>query len=183
VTTTRAPVAAAILALAGVAALLARPPLVRATDHPTGVLVVLFAVLLVAGAAWPIAGRRAARPVPLIVVTAAGATLFALGRLTGDWHGPSSLVTRLVVLNSLAAVAEEAFFRRFVYGLLEPRGAAVAVVGSAALFALVHVTVYGWWVLPLDLAAGLVLSWQRWASGSWAPSAITHVIANVLVLA
>ena len=104
-------------------------------------------------------------------------------RLAGNWHGPSTLVTRLVVLNGLAALAEEAFFRRFLYGLLVPSGAAIAVGGSAALFAVVHVTVYGWWVLPLDLAAGLVLSWQRWASGSWVAPAITHVIANVLALA
>jgi hypothetical protein len=37
-------------------------------------------------------------------------------------------------------------------------------------------------VLPIDLAAGLVLSWQRWASGSWRVPAVTHVLANVLVV-
>lgn len=50
------------------------------------------------------------------------------------------------------------------------------------LFAVVHVTVYGAWVLPLDLAAGLVLSWQRWATGSWGVPAVTHVVANLLVV-
>jgi membrane protease YdiL (CAAX protease family) len=58
----------------------------------------------------------------------------------------------------------------------------LAGLGSAALFAIAHVTVYGWWVLPLDLAAGLVLAWQRWASGSWAVPAVTHVVANLLVV-
>ena len=89
---------------------------------------------------------------------------------------------RLVALSTLAAVAEEAFFRRLVYDALLPGGAAVAVVGSAVLFAVVHVTVYGAWVLPLDIAAGLVFGWQRWATGSWGASAITHVVANVLVV-
>ena len=56
------------------------------------------------------------------------------------------------------------------------------MVGSAVLFALVHVTVYGLWVFPLDLAAGLVFGWQRWVSGSWRPSAVTHVVANLLVM-
>jgi membrane protease YdiL (CAAX protease family) len=82
----------------------------------------------------------------------------------------------------LAAVAEEAFFRRFVYDALLPGGATLAVVGSALLFALAHVTVYGWWVLPIDLAAGFVLSWQRWATGSWKVPAVTHVLANLLVV-
>jgi membrane protease YdiL (CAAX protease family) len=181
---TRAPSAAVVVVAIGTATLLARPALVRATDHPVGLLVGVFMAVLAVGATWPVAtsaalGRSGTR---LVIVTAAGATAFALGRLTGDWHGPSGLVGRLVVLNGLAAVAEEAFFRRFLYGMLERQGAFVAVVGSAALFALVHVTVYGAWVLPLDLAAGLVLSWQRWASGSWGPPAVTHVIANVLAL-
>jgi membrane protease YdiL (CAAX protease family) len=182
-TTARAPVVAVAVAAAGAMALLARPALVDATEHPVGVLTGLFVVLLAVGISWPVAGRVSAGSARVVVITAAGATVFALGRLTGDWHGPSTLVGRLVVLNGLAAVAEEAFFRRFLYGLLEEHGDTIAVIGSAALFAVVHVTIYGVWVLPLDLAAGLVLSWQRWASGSWWPSAITHVIANVLALA
>ena len=50
------------------------------------------------------------------------------------------------------------------------------------LFAAVHVTVYGLWVLPLDLAAGLLLGWQRQATGSWLVPAVTHAIANLLVV-
>ena len=91
-------------------------------------------------------------------------------------------ILRSVALNSLAAVAEEAFFRRFAYGLAATRGPAFAVVGSAAIFAAVHVTVWGWAVLPLDLAAGLVLGWQRWATGGWAVPAATHVAANLLAV-
>jgi membrane protease YdiL (CAAX protease family) len=37
-------------------------------------------------------------------------------------------------------------------------------------------------VLPLDLAAGLLLGWQRQATGSWAVPAATHVVANLLVV-
>ncbi len=58
----------------------------------------------------------------------------------------------------------------------------MAVVGTAAAFAVVHVTVWGWWVLPLDLAAGLLLSWQRAATGRWSVPAATHVLANSLAL-
>ena len=58
----------------------------------------------------------------------------------------------------------------------------VALGGSALLFAAVHVTVYGLWVLPLDLAAGLLLGWQRQVTGSWAVPAVTHALANLLVV-
>ena len=88
-----------------------------------------------------------------------------------------------IALNALAAVAEEAFFRRYLYGLMATwSGPGVAVVATAAVFAVVHVTVWGWWVLPLDLAAGLVLSWQRAATGRWSVPAATHVLANTLAL-
>ena len=115
-------------------------------------------------------------------VFAVGVAAFVLGRLVGGGHAPQPLALRVVALGSLAAVAEEVFFRHFVYDTLLPGGAALAVVGSAVLFALVHVTVYGWWVLPIDLAAGLVLSWQRWTTGSWKVPAVTHVLANLLVV-
>jgi membrane protease YdiL (CAAX protease family) len=80
----------------------------------------------------------------------------------------------------VAAVAEEVFFRRLVYGWLERWGAALAIVGSAALFALIHLPVYGAGVLPLDFAAGLIFGWQRRATGGWTAPAATHVFANLM---
>ena len=40
----------------------------------------------------------------------------------------------------------------------------------------------GWVALPVDLGAGLVLSWQRWACGRWEVPAATHALANLLVV-
>jgi hypothetical protein len=173
------PVAAGVMA-ALLAAFVARPLLNVWADNPTALLVVLFSVLLLVGVAWPATRQRASANWALI--TAVGVAAFVIGRLIGGGHPPAALSTRVLLLNGLAAVAEEAFFRRLVYAVLQPGGAALAVAGSATLFALAHVTVYGWWVLPLDVAAGLVLSWQRWATGSWTAPALTHVIANVLVV-
>jgi membrane protease YdiL (CAAX protease family) len=79
-------------------------------------------------------------------------------------------------------VAEEALFRRLLYGLVEPRGTGVAIVVTAVCFAAVHVTVWGAGVLPLDLAAGLLLGWQRAATGDWTVPAVTHVAANLLAV-
>ncbi len=82
-------------------------------------------------------------------------------------------------LGVVAAVAEEALFRRAAYGRLLRYGAPVAVVASATLFALVHLPAYGVTALPVDVGAGLLLSWQRWASGTWAVPAATHAVANL----
>jgi membrane protease YdiL (CAAX protease family) len=79
-------------------------------------------------------------------------------------------------------VAEEALFRRVAYGRLERFGALVAIVGSASLFALVHLPAYGVAALPVDLGAGLLLSWQRWASESWTVPAATHAAANLVAV-
>jgi membrane protease YdiL (CAAX protease family) len=176
------PRAAAAFAAAGCAVLVLRPLLLRDGSHPTATLVGIFVVLLAGAWAWP---RRAAVPTGVsagVSALAIGLAAFVLGRVVGGGYAPQPLALRVVALGSLAAVAEEAFFRRFVYDALLPGGAALAVGGSAVLFALVHVTVYGAWVLPIDVAAGLVLSWQRWATGSWKVPAVTHILANLLVV-
>ncbi|MDQ2826153.1 MAG: CPBP family intramembrane metalloprotease, partial [Actinomycetota bacterium] len=158
-------------------------PLSRATSHPTVALVIVFLVLGAVGIAWPLR-RASAGSVPVVVVLGVGVAAFALGRTLGGGHPPAPFGGRALALalNSLAAVAEEAFFRRFAFGLLAEWSRAGAVVGTAVLFAVVHVTIYGAWVLPLDIAAGLVLGWQRWAGGRWSVPALTHVVANVLVM-
>jgi len=79
-----------------------------------------------------------------------------------------------------AAVAEEVFFRRLLYGWLVVCGPVVAIGGAAAVFAAVHVPAYGLSALPVDFAAGMVFGWQRWATGTWSSAAVTHAIANLL---
>jgi membrane protease YdiL (CAAX protease family) len=171
----------------GSIALLARPWLVRLPVDPVALLVVLFVVLGVVGATWRLPARRASAavrsPVPAWLALGVGLGAFGAGRLLAAGSLPAApLILRSVALNSLAAVAEEAFFRRLAYGLALARGPVLAVVTSAVVFAAVHVTVWGWAVLPLDLAAGLVLGWQRWASGRWSVPAATHVAANLLAV-
>jgi membrane protease YdiL (CAAX protease family) len=182
-----APVSIALACL-GCALLAVRPALLSSVPHPTAVLVLMLAVLLVVGLVAPVPqverddGWAAAKRLRTVPAVCLGVAVFTVARMAtgGDPLGPATIAALLG--NTLAAVAEEVWFRRFVYGLLAPGGAVFAVAGSALLFAAVHVTTYGWWVLPLDVAAGLVLGWQRAATGSWRASAITHVVANLLVL-
>lgn len=110
----------------------------------------------------------------------AGAAVFCAGRLMSPGAGAEALRGLALPLTVLASVAEEALYRRAAFAALAPYGPVAAVGVPALLFALGHVTVYGWWAFPLDAAAGLVLGWQRWVSGSWAVPAVTHVVADVL---
>ena len=81
-----------------------------------------------------------------------------------------------------AAVAEEALFRRVLYERLLRFGIVAAVVGSAGVFALVHLPAYGVAAMPVDFGAALLLSWQRYASGRWTVPAVTHAVANLLAV-
>ncbi len=187
---TRARLAAAeflawALAVVGMAALLARPWFLPASVA-VGWRAAFFVALGAAGVAWPAGGRRGPAtggPAASLVVLVVGAVGFALGRAVADVPSVPGSLAMAVGLNALAAVAEEAFFRRYLFDLVRAAsGPAPAVVVTATAFAIAHVTVWGWWAMPLDLAAGLVLSWQRAATGRWSVPAVTHVLANTLAL-
>lgn len=124
-------------------------------------------------------GTSAAR-LPAWVVLAAG--LVAVLAVRGAFHGlPGPAVSVWAVGASMvAAVAEEAVFRRTLYAHLERWGPAVAVAVPAVLFGLVHVPAYGWGVLLVNVGAGVLFGWQRWASGGWSASAATHAAANLV---
>lgn len=113
------------------------------------------------------------------LVIAIGCSVFAMSRMFGP-AAVLSITAFAVFANSFAAICEEAFFRRFLYSRLERFGPAAAIAVTASLFALIHIPAYGWPVVPLDFAAGLLLGWQRWASGSWAAPAATHLFANLV---
>jgi membrane protease YdiL (CAAX protease family) len=85
------------------------------------------------------------------------------------------------LLTTVVATAEEAFLRGALFGVLSRwRGPDVAVVGAAVAFALLHVPLYGWGVVPLDLAVGLLLGALRLLTGGWAAPAVAHVGADLV---
>jgi membrane protease YdiL (CAAX protease family) len=105
-------------------------------------------------------------------------TLVALGAPV-----PSMAAGSLAVLGSVAAaVGEEAFFRRLLYGVLLRWGAPLAVAISAVAFAAIHIPAYGLTAALINLGAGILFGWQRWASGGWSAPAVTHAAANLLAL-
>jgi hypothetical protein len=167
--------------LAGIAMLLLRLRILRAPDATrVALLTGVFTAILVTSLLLPVA-RDVARLDPRIVIAVGlagvGLASVAAGRPVSAPLGASALPLALI-----AAVAEEALFRRAAYGWLARAGPVIAVAGSALLFAAVHVPLYGVAAFPVDLGAGLLLSWQRWASGTWTIPAATHAAANVLAV-
>lgn len=165
---------------AGASLLLVRTwlPSLGESGRVTGLTVTLVAIL--AASLLVPAARGDARLHPSLVL-GVGLAAVTIALVTGGRPVPAPLVAWALPLTLLAAIAEEALFRRVAYGALERRGAVVAIGVTALAFALVHVPLYGVAVFPVDLGAGLLLSWQRWASGSWTVPAATHAAANAMM--
>jgi membrane protease YdiL (CAAX protease family) len=116
------------------------------------------------------------------IVTAVGLAGVALATLVAGRPVAAPLSMAALPLALFAAVAEEALFRRVAYGWLARFGPGIAVAGTALLFAAIHVPLYGIAVFPVDLGAGLLFSWQRWAAGTWTVPAGTHAAANAVAV-
>jgi len=156
----------------------------RAVAHPSRpLLALMFASIGAASVADP-SVRNRPRLHPLAVLVAGGCAVWFAGVLAGAPPPlPRGSLLAAIGLNTLAAVAEEALFRRFLFDRTFPRfGAVGAVLLTALLFAAVHVPLFGASVFWVDLGAGLLFGWQRWASGSWTVPAATHALANLLVV-
>jgi membrane protease YdiL (CAAX protease family) len=84
------------------------------------------------------------------------------------------------IVASFVALAEEAFLRGALYKVIQVNlGTSIAIIIPAILFALLHIPLYGWHVLPLDFTVGIFLGGLRTASGSWLAPGISHVLADL----
>jgi membrane protease YdiL (CAAX protease family) len=80
----------------------------------------------------------------------------------------------------IVAVAEEALLRGSLFRVLEQRaGGAVAIAITSVAFGLLHAPVYGWGVVPLDIAVGVCLGALRAVSGTVAAPAVAHAVADL----
>ena len=112
----------------------------------------------------------------------AGAVLVCLpvlpGRVGRPFH-PADGFLRWAAVVAVVAIAEEVFLRGALYDAVTASGGELmAVVVAAAAFALLHVPLYGWHVLPLDLAVGVVFGELRRRAGTPAAPAVAHVLAD-----
>jgi membrane protease YdiL (CAAX protease family) len=102
-------------------------------------------------------------------------------RVAGDVaHRPGGAFLPWAVTVTAVAAAEEMFLRGALYdACARARGETTAIIVGAVLFALLHVPLYGWHVLPLDLAVGGWLGALRRISGGWAAPGVAHVAADL----
>lgn len=171
---------ATLVVVLAVAVLVARPFAQAATGTRVALFAASYLTIGLASIAVPLERERPHVAPGLALLWGFGAVVVA-ANISGS-PVPLPWSAAAVPLSLMAAVAEEALFRRVAYARLVPFGAAVAVVGSALLFGLVHVPAYGVTALPVDVGAGLLFGWQRWASGTWTVPAATHAFANALVV-
>ncbi len=152
---------------------------------PAFVAGAVFAVLL--GGLAVAAGFRPARPSgrALALGCAGGLVLVALPALARPGPGlaplahPDPLVL-WVLVTAAVVIAEEAVLRGVLFDdLRRASGVGVALVATSVAFALLHVPLYGWHVVPLDIAVGLWLGGLRLLGGGIAAPAVAHLLADL----
>jgi membrane protease YdiL (CAAX protease family) len=168
-----------VVVAGGLVFLLVRPEL-AALPYGVALLAGGYVVLLVGALA--VRTRVSGGPLGFGVPLALGLVGVAGAAVVGGPVADRRVGAVAAGLALLAAVAEEALFRRVLYDRLLRFGVVAAVGGSAVVFALVHLPAYGVAAMPVDLGAALLLSWQRYASGRWTVPAVTHAVANLLAV-
>ena len=147
----------------------------------------VFAVVMVGLVTFDARARPALPPLPslsgVLVGIAGGVALVAVPLLVHPLR-PVGLhaepFAAWAAVTVVVAGAEEVLLRGVLFDALsEAGGLALAVPVSTVAFALMHVPLYGWGVLPLDLAAGLVLCGLRIAGRGVAAPAIAHALADL----
>jgi membrane protease YdiL (CAAX protease family) len=84
------------------------------------------------------------------------------------------------IVTALVVTGEEVLLRGALFRTIDgAAGPLAAVLVTGLAFALMHVPLYGWGVVPLDLGVGIVLGGLRLASGGVAAPAVAHLLADL----
>jgi len=142
-------------------------------------------LLILAGAA----GWMPSRPqLSAIVLGLAGAAVLCAPPLVlrvVDVHPwvtlpPASSFPLWAATASTVAVAEEVLLRGALFAVVARHHGDLAAVAVAALaFGVLHVPMYGWQALPLDIAVGVWLGGLRVVTGGVAAPAVAHTTADL----
>jgi membrane protease YdiL (CAAX protease family) len=153
-----------------------------AGSMPAGLAFALVLLALAVGAGW-----RPGRPsLPAAALGGGGGVVLVAAWLSA----PPGTAVDLAPLNAaialwtpivaIIAVAEEVALRGVLFDAVRERGGdGLALLATSALFALMHLPLYGIGALPLDLAVGLMLGGLRIVSGGVLAPAVAHVIADL----
>jgi len=96
----------------------------------------------------------------------------------------SSAILLTIVSVAAAPLAEEVFFRAFLYqGLARVWGVWPGILASAGMFGLLHAsTPESLLIIPPITAIGVIFAWAYSRTGSILPSLIAHVIFNLIAV-
>lgn len=115
----------------------------------------------------------------LVALTVAGPAIAGVHVVPGLGR-PAAPFLPWALITILVASAEEAILRGVLFdGLRRSGGTVAAVLLTTAAFALMHVPLYGWHVVPLDLAVGIGLGGLRLGTGRVAAPASAHAVADL----
>lgn len=98
-----------------------------------------------------------------------------------DWESSSIDIAFLFLSFAIVTpIAEELLFRGYILDSIKRmHGDWPAIIGSALLFALVHVNLFG--MAPI-IMAGVIYGWLRIKTGSLLPSIACHMMWNLMAL-
>jgi membrane protease YdiL (CAAX protease family) len=170
----------AALALAFTGAVLLRVGLAGPWGDGPWAAAAFAAVLLAAAAAGRAGCRVTRRSVAVGLLVAVVLVLPAFLHTGVQGTLPVRSFPLWAAATAVVATAEEAFLRgAFFDAVARWHSTDAAIVVAAVAFAVLHVPLYGWHVVPVDLAVGLVLGVARVAGGSWTSAAVAHVLADL----
>jgi membrane protease YdiL (CAAX protease family) len=84
------------------------------------------------------------------------------------------------IVTGVVVMGEEAVLRGVLFAAVEgAAGALPAVALTSLAFALIHVPLYGWQVVPLDIGVGVWFAGLRLATGGAGAAAVAHALADL----
>jgi membrane protease YdiL (CAAX protease family) len=115
----------------------------------------------------------------LVAATVAGAAIGGAALVPGLGR-PAAPFAPWAAITVVVAVGEEVILRGALFDRIRRvRGPLAAVLLTSAAFAVMHVPLYGWHVVPLDLAVGIGLGGLRIATRGIVAPAIAHAVAGL----
>ena len=93
---------------------------------------------------------------------------------------PAAPFVPWAAITLVVASAEEGILRGVLFDRLRASGGTIlAIAVTTVAFALLHVPLYGWHVVPLDLAVGLAFAGLRLSTGSIVAPVAAHAVADL----
>ena len=115
----------------------------------------------------------------LVGVALAGSWLAGLQLVPGSAR-PAAPFPAWAAVTMLVAATEEGILRGVLFDRLRAADGTVVALGVTTFaFALLHVPLYGWEIVPLDLAVGLALGGLRLSAGTVLAPVIAHAVADL----